>query len=181
MFLPKWLQATLGGGIPLTLQSNRALRPSITSKTSKLRVKRGSREGMTLSLPHEVTSSKKWKKYLLSRKRVGSDKYTSSSFASYMWAISLTLTFSCAEFAHVCSAVIFMYRVKQQAALSSIKVHFTVEQCWLDQFPICKPVHIRVLWSNDVTLKQNSLSSLGCDVPDCPDNCQTWLHWWCWI
>lgn len=67
MFLPKWLQVTLGGGVPLTLQSNRALRPSITSKTSKLRVKRGSREGMTLSLPHEVTSSEKGKKYLLSR------------------------------------------------------------------------------------------------------------------
>ena len=55
--LPKWVHVTLGDGAPLTLQSNRALRPSITSRTSSLRVKRGSKDGRTLSLAHEVTSS----------------------------------------------------------------------------------------------------------------------------
>lgn len=57
--LPKWLQMTFGDGVPLTLQSNRAFRPSITSRTSNLRVNRGSMDGMTLSLPHDVISSEK--------------------------------------------------------------------------------------------------------------------------
>lgn len=48
---------TFGGGVPLILQSNRAFRPSITSKISNLRVNKGSKEGMTLSLPDDVNSS----------------------------------------------------------------------------------------------------------------------------
>lgn len=90
-------------------------------------------------------------------------------------------TFSCAKLAHVCSAVILVYRVEQQAALSPIKVHLTVEQRWLDQFPICKPVHISVLRSNDMTLKHNRLSGFGCNVPDRADDSQTGLNWRCWL
>jgi len=84
--------------------------------------------------------------------------------------ISERPTFSCAELAHVCPTVILVYRIEQQLALPTIKVHLTVKQCRLDQLPICKPVDIGVLWSDDVTLKQNRLSSLGCDVPHRADN-----------
>lgn len=48
---------TRGGGEPLTLQSKRAARPSMTSRMSSLRVNRGSMEGVTLRLALEVNSS----------------------------------------------------------------------------------------------------------------------------
>lgn len=48
---------TRGAGEPLTLQSKRALRPSMTSRTSSLRVNRGSLDGVTLSVAPEVSSS----------------------------------------------------------------------------------------------------------------------------
>lgn len=55
--LPKCIQVTRGGGEPLTLQSKRAARPSMTSRMSSLRVKRGSTEGVTLRLALDVSSS----------------------------------------------------------------------------------------------------------------------------
>lgn len=172
---------TLGDGVPLTLQSNRALRPSITSRMSSLRVKRGSSEGMTLSLPHEVTSSEEWKHLFRSSRRTGgqNNKYIYFNFTScILWYL---ITFSCAKLARVCPTVILVYRVEQQTTLPPIKVHLTVKQCWLDQFPICKPVHISVLRSDDMTLEQNCLPGLGCDVPDWADDSQTRLNWWGWV
>lgn len=93
----------------------------------------------------------------------------------------LSRTLSRAELAHVCPAVVLVDGVEQQTALSSVEVHLTVEQCRLDQFPICQPVHIGVLRADDMTLKQNCISSLGRDVPDRADDCQTGLNWWCWM
>lgn len=58
-FLPKCIQVTLGAGEPLTLQSNRAARPSMTSKMSSLRVNKGSLDGVTLRFALEVNSSVK--------------------------------------------------------------------------------------------------------------------------
>lgn len=48
---------TRGAGEPLTLQSKRALRPSMTSMMSSLRVNRGSLDGVTLRFALEVNSS----------------------------------------------------------------------------------------------------------------------------
>lgn len=56
-FLPKCIHVTRGAGKPLTLQSNRAVRPSMTSRMSSLRVNRGSLDGVTLKLALEVSSS----------------------------------------------------------------------------------------------------------------------------
>lgn len=57
--LPKWVQTMVGGGSPLILQSSRAVRPSTTATVSSLRVKRGWREGHTVSLALQVSSSAK--------------------------------------------------------------------------------------------------------------------------
>lgn len=55
--LPKWLQVTVGTGVPLTMQSKRAVRPSTTSTSSSLRVKSGCTEGFTVSRALQVNSS----------------------------------------------------------------------------------------------------------------------------
>lgn len=55
--LPKWLQVTVGAGVPLTMQSKRAVRPSTTSTSSSLRVKSGCTEGFTVSRALQVSSS----------------------------------------------------------------------------------------------------------------------------
>ena len=55
--LPKCIHVTRGAGKPLTLQSNRAVRPSMTSRMSSLRVNRGSLDGVTFRLALEVSSS----------------------------------------------------------------------------------------------------------------------------
>lgn len=98
-----------------------------------------------------------------------------------MFILETCCTFGRAKLAHVCPAVVLVYGVEQQPALPSIKVHLTVEQCRLDQFTICKPVHVSVLGSDDMTLKQHCLPSLGCDVSDRADDSQARLDWWGWV
>lgn len=56
-FLPKCIHVTRGAGDPLTLQSKRAVPPSMTSRMSSLRVNRGSLDGATLRFAVEVNSS----------------------------------------------------------------------------------------------------------------------------
>lgn len=90
-------------------------------------------------------------------------------------------TFSCAQLAHVCPAVVLVHGVEKQPALPSIEVHFTVEQRRLDQFPVSEPVHIGVLGSDDVTLEQDRLACVGCEVPDRADDGQARLNWWSWV
>lgn len=55
--LPKWVQVTAGGGVPLIMQSKRAVRPSTTSTSSSLRVKSGCTDGCTVSRALQVSSS----------------------------------------------------------------------------------------------------------------------------
>lgn len=55
--LPKCVQVTTGGGVPLIMQSKRAVRPSTTSTSSSLRVKSGCTEGCTVSRALQVSSS----------------------------------------------------------------------------------------------------------------------------
>lgn len=117
-----------------------------------------------------------------SRRGGQNKKYIHLNFTSHILRhLFFRYTFSCAKLAHVCPAVILVHRVEQQPAFSSIKVHLTVEQCRLDQLTICKPVHVGVLRPDDMTLKHNCLSSLGCDVPDRAYDRQTWLNWWRWV
>lgn len=67
--LPKCIQVTRGGGEPLTLQSKRAERPSMTSRMSSLRVKRGSTEGVTLRLALDVNSSVEYNTHSFTHQR----------------------------------------------------------------------------------------------------------------
>lgn len=102
------------------------------------------------------------------------------NIALIMITLFLGPTFSSAELARVSPAVVFMNRIEQQPALPSIKVHLTVKQRWLDQLPICKPVHISVLRPNHMTLEQNRLPGLRCHVPHWANDSQTRLNWRSW-
>lgn len=171
--IPKWVQMTWGGGVPLTLQSNRALRPSITSRMSSWRVKRGSTDALTLSLALEVSSSIwEW-----GGNRSEISKWIGSHERILYFGL---LTFSCAQFAGVRSAIVLMYRVQQQSASFSIKVHFAIQKRRLDELSIRQPINISVLRPDHMTLEQGSLTCFHHHVPHWTNNSQAWLDWTSW-
>lgn len=87
-----------GAGEPLTLQSNRALRPSMTSRTSILRVNRGSLDGVTLRFALEVNSSAKntWERQICAVLKPSEQRC--SPLAVLSLHVYVPLSSSCTEF-----------------------------------------------------------------------------------
>lgn len=96
--LPKCIHVTRGAGEPLTLQSKRALRPSMTSRTSSLRVNSGSLDGVTLSVALEVSSSVDGVASALEREAALLRRLGRAPLAVLSLHVYVPLSSSCTEF-----------------------------------------------------------------------------------
>lgn len=129
-------------------------------------------DGMTLSLPHDVTSSGR-------QRGVGGGNDGQRRRRAAQGELRRARggrTFGRAQLAGVRPAVVLVHRVEQQPTLAAVKVHLAVEQRRLDQLPVGQPVHVGVLGPDDVALEQDGLPGVGRDVPDWADDGQAGLH-----